>query len=59
VAGRLGDSALAVQRGHLSGVVAVPRDRVGRYGGLVLGVSLPLLRRLLADLGIAVTSLWT
>jgi septum formation protein len=27
--------------------------------GTVLGVSLPLLRRLLADLGIAVTSLWT
>ena len=30
----------------------------GDYGN-VLGVSLPLLRRLLADLGIAVTSLWT
>ena len=30
----------------------------GDYG-TVLGVSLPLLRRLLADLGIAVTSLWT
>ena len=27
--------------------------------GNVLGVSLPLLRRLLADLGVAVTSLWT
>jgi hypothetical protein len=25
----------------------------------VLGISLPLLRRLLADLGLAVTSLWT
>jgi septum formation protein len=31
---------------------------VGDYG-TVLSVSLPLLRRLLADLGIAVTSLWT
>ena len=30
----------------------------GDYG-TVLGVSLPLLRRLLSDLGIAVTSLWT
>jgi len=26
--------------------------------GTVLGVSLPLLRRLLADLGISLTSLW-
>jgi septum formation protein len=30
----------------------------GDYG-TVLGVSLPLLRRLLAELGIAVTALWT
>jgi septum formation protein len=30
----------------------------GDYG-TVLGVSLPLLRRLLADLGVAVTALWT
>jgi septum formation protein len=34
-------------------------DRIDGDHGTVLGVSLPLLRRLLADLGVSVTSLWT
>jgi septum formation protein len=34
-------------------------DGIDGDHGTVLGVSLPLLRRLLADLGISVTSLWT
>jgi septum formation protein len=34
-------------------------DRIDGDHGTVLGVSLPLLRHLLADLGIGVTSLWT
>jgi septum formation protein len=34
-------------------------ERIDGDHGTVLGVSLPLLRRLLADLGISVTSLWT
>jgi septum formation protein len=34
-------------------------ERIDGDHGTVLGVSLPLLRRLLADLGVGVTSLWT
>jgi septum formation protein len=34
-------------------------DGIDGDHGTVLGVSLPLLRRLLADLGVSVTSLWT
>jgi predicted house-cleaning NTP pyrophosphatase (Maf/HAM1 superfamily) len=33
-------------------------DRIDGDHGTVLGVSLPLLRRLLADLGVSLTSLW-
>ena len=33
-------------------------DGIDGDHGTVLGVSLPLLRRLLADLGISLTSLW-
>jgi septum formation protein len=34
-------------------------ERIDGDHGTVLGVSLPLLRRLLADLGVGVTCLWT
>jgi predicted house-cleaning NTP pyrophosphatase (Maf/HAM1 superfamily) len=34
-------------------------DGIDGDHGTVLGVSLPLLRRLLADLGVSLTSLWT
>ena len=33
-------------------------DGIDGDHGTVLGVSLPLLRRLLADLGVSLTSLW-
>ena len=33
-------------------------DRIDGDHGTVLGVSLPLLRRLLADLGVSLTALW-
>lgn len=34
-------------------------DGIDGDHGTVLGVSLPLLRRLLAELGVSLTSLWT
>ena len=56
LAGRLAQAkAAAVAADRPDGLRRAAR---GGRGGNVLGVSLPLLRRLLADLGFGVTELW-
>ena len=50
---------LAVAGGFtIDGYAAPFVDRIDGDHGAVLGLSLPLLRRLLADLGVEITDLW-